>query len=211
MHRARVLALSLAIGGLLATACAGKRVAQPAPPKPVLVVLLPDAETGTTGRARVSNEYGSVDLTLPGDATQTTPDSRPGSVHRLSDADVAAQFDRAFAALPPAPRQFTLRFRFESDELTPDSQALVAEILKTAKAYSVPEVVVVGHTDTLGDARANVALGLKRANSVRSLLVAAGIDASIIEVSSHGETDPLVKTPDNRAEPRNRRVGIVVR
>jgi outer membrane protein OmpA-like peptidoglycan-associated protein len=172
---------------------------------------LPDAETGTTGRARVSNEYGAVDLALPGDATQTTPDSRPGAVQRLSDADISAQFDEAFAALPPAPRQFTLRFRFESDELTPDSQALVAEILKTAKAYSVPEVVVVGHTDTMGDARANVALGLKRANSVRSLLVAAGIDPTIIEVSSHGETDPLVKTPDNRAEPRNRRVGIVVR
>jgi len=211
MPRARLLALFLTIEGLLGPACAGKRMAQPAPPKPTLIVLLPDAETGATGRARVSNEYGAADLTLPGDATQTSPDSRPGSVHRLGEGDVAALFDVAIAALPPAPRQFTLRFRFESDELTAESQAMVAEILSTAKAHPVPEVVVVGHTDTLGDARANVALGLKRANSVRSLLVAAGIDESIIEVSSHGETDPLVKTPDNRAEPRNRRVGIVVR
>jgi outer membrane protein OmpA-like peptidoglycan-associated protein len=75
----------------------------------------------------------------------------------------------------------------------------------------VPEVAIVGHTDTLGDAAANVALGLKRASSVQRLLVDAGLDASIVDVTSHGESDPVVKTPNNIAEPRNRRVEIVVR
>ena len=57
----------------------------------------------------------------------------------------------------------------------------------------------------------NVALGLKRATSVQRLLVTAGLDPSIIEVRSHGEADLSIKTPNNTAEPRNRRVEIVVR
>jgi outer membrane protein OmpA-like peptidoglycan-associated protein len=63
----------------------------------------------------------------------------------------------------------------------------------------------------MGDLRANVALGLKRANSVRDILVQAGLAPSTIEVTSHGEADLLVKTPDNTPEPRNRRVEITVR
>ena len=63
----------------------------------------------------------------------------------------------------------------------------------------------------MGDPRANLALGLKRAISVRDILVEAGLAPSTIEVTSHGEADLLVKTPDNTPEPRNRRVEITVR
>ena len=74
-----------------------------------------------------------------------------------------------------------------------------------------PDVTVVGHTDTTGDRAANFQLGLDRAMRVRRLLVEAGLDASLIEVISHGETDLLVPTPDETSEPRNRRVEIAVR
>jgi outer membrane protein OmpA-like peptidoglycan-associated protein len=120
-------------------------------------------------------------------------------------------FGNALAALPPAPRHFTLQFQFESDALTGASAALVPEILRTVKGLSVPEVVVVGHTDTMGDPRANLALGLKRAISVRTILVKAGLAQSTIAVTSHGEADLLVKTPNDTPGPRNRRVEITVR
>jgi outer membrane protein OmpA-like peptidoglycan-associated protein len=120
-------------------------------------------------------------------------------------------FGDALAALPPAPRHFTLHFQFESDALTEESTALVPEILRVVRGLSVPEVVVVGHSDTMGDARANLALGLKRATSVRDLLVKAGLAPLTTEVASHGEADLLVKTADNTPEPRNRRVEITVR
>ena len=129
----------------------------------------------------------------------------------MSEADVKRLFGGALAALPPAPRHFILHFGFESDTLTAESIALLPEILRAVKALSVPEVVVVGHTDTMGDLRANLALGLKRAISVRSILVEAGFAPSTIEVTSHGEADLLVKTPNNTPEPRNRRVEITVR
>jgi outer membrane protein OmpA-like peptidoglycan-associated protein len=46
---------------------------------------------------------------------------------------------------------------------------------------------------------------------VRAILVQAGLAASTVVVSSHGEADLVVKTRDNVPEPRNRRVEITVR
>ena len=212
MSIGRPSALLVTIAMVLAAGCGPKRIAQaPRPPPPTLIVLLPDPESGTAGRARVSNEFGSADLAAPRAATRVTANGPPGSATTMSAVDVDRLFGEALAALPPAPRHFTLQFRFESDALTAASTALVPEILRTVKRLSVPEVVVVGHTDTMGDRRANIALGLKRAISVRDILVEAGLAPSTIEVSSHGEADLLVKTPNNTPGPRNRRVEITVR
>jgi outer membrane protein OmpA-like peptidoglycan-associated protein len=196
---------------VLEAACAPKRVAQPTPPTPTLIVLLPDPESGVTGRARVSNEFGSATLDAPRAATRATANGSPQPAYTLSEADANRLFGEALAALPPAPRHFTLQFRFGSDELTEESTALVPTILSAVRELVVPEVVVVGHTDTLGDSKTNVALGLKRAMSVRQLLIEAGLAPPMVEVTSHGEADLLIKTSNNTSEPRNRRVEITVR
>jgi peptidoglycan-associated lipoprotein len=200
---------------VLTVACGGKRVAPappaPAPSNPTLVVLLPDPETRVTGRAIVSNEFGSTNLARPRAASRATAAAAPGAVTTISEDEIARTFGAALAGLPPAPRHFTLQFKFESDALTDQSAALIPAILQAVKAIPVPEVAVVGHTDTMGDAKANVALGLKRAMSVRNILVQAGLPPSTVVVSSHGEADLLVTTRDNTPEPRNRRVEISVR
>jgi outer membrane protein OmpA-like peptidoglycan-associated protein len=75
----------------------------------------------------------------------------------------------------------------------------------------VPDLTVVGHTDTTGSAEANIELGRSRATLIRDRLVAAGLDGRLISVVSHGEADLLVPTPDETAEPKNRRVEVSVR
>jgi len=213
MVRGRLLAFHGIVAVVLAAGCGSKRVPPvtvPAAP-PTLIALLPDPETRTTGRARVSNEFGSVELTAARASSRVTGNAAPGPVTEMSEAEVTRVFGSALAAMPPAPRHFTLQFRFESDALTDESTALIPEILKAVKALSVPEVVVVGHTDTMGDAKSNVALGLKRATTVRAILVQAGLAPSTIDLASHGEADLLVKTRNNVPEPRNRRVEITVR
>jgi outer membrane protein OmpA-like peptidoglycan-associated protein len=212
MSTTRSSALLVMMAVVLASACAAKRPAHPVPPvPPTLVVLLPDPETGITGRARVSNASDAADLAAPRASTRATADGALGTVRTMSDAEITRLFGAALAALPPAPRHFTLQYRFESDALTDESAALVPEILSTVKGLAFPEVLVIGHTDTMGDAAANLALGLRRANTVRDILVQAGLAQSIVDVTSHGEADLLVKTPDNTPEPRNRRVEITVR
>ena len=199
---------------LLAAACGATRtpvVLQPSSPAPTLVVLLPDPETRVTGRAIVSNEFGATDLAAPRAASVATATAPPGAVTTMGEDEVTRIFGAALAALPPAPRHFTLQFKFESDVLTDESTAMIPAILAAVKAIPVPEVAVVGHTDTMGEPKANIALGLKRATMVRNILLQAGLLASTVAVSSHGEADPIVKTRDRTPEPRNRRVEISVR
>lgn len=193
-----------------ATACGPKRISLPAREGQTLAVLLPDADTDSTGAASVSNPFGSVDLAEERDAALATA-GRPPVLGKVSPEDVTNIFGHALSALPPPPVRFTLFFRFESDALTDQSQALIPDILAAVRAHAVQDVVVIGHTDTMGSQQANFALGLKRAMMVRNLLVDAGLDGSTIDVTSIGELDLLVKTPDETPEPRNRRVDIAVR
>jgi outer membrane protein OmpA-like peptidoglycan-associated protein len=208
-------ALAVTIAAALTGGCAARAGVPPREPArpvpPALIVLLPDPETGTTGRIRVSNPLAVVELSAPRTGTRVTGHARPGPTTTMSAAEIDRVFGGALAALPPPPRHFTLQFGFESDTLTPESTALVPKILTAVKALAVPEVVIVGHTDTMGDVKANLALGLKRANTVRGILTTAGLAGSTIEVTSHGEADLLVRTRNNTPEARNRRVEITVR
>ena len=194
----------------IATACGPKRIELPVRSGQSLTVLLPDTETKTTGDATVSNPSGSVDLADERDAALATTGRAP-VFGTISAEDVQRIFGDALSALPPPPQQFTVFFRFESDALTDQSEALIPEILAAVKKHAVQDVVVIGHTDTMGTQQANYALGLKRALMVRNILVEAGLDGSTIEATSVGELDLLVKTADETPEPRNRRVDISVR
>ena len=206
----------LAAAGLLAAACAAKPAATvtPAPPRaPVasdLVVLLADGD-GTVGAADVSAPQGTVALDTLRASTRVAAGAAPSAPVEMSEADVAAIFADTLAAMPPSPKSFTLYFRFESEELTAESRADIPRVLQVVKEHPAPEVLVIGHTDTTGKAARNVRLGLRRAQTVRDLLIASNLDRSTIEVVSYGETDLLVKTGDEVFEPRNRRVEITVR
>ncbi len=211
MNSSRRLRACLAIAAVsMAAACGPKQIAGPARPGQDLIVLLPDSDTKATGAAGVSNPLGAVDLAAERDAALVAPNRAP-LLTKVSAADVEKIFGEALSALPPAPRRFTLFFRFESDELTDQSQALIPQILAAVREHVVQDVVVIGHTDTMGTQQANFELGLKRAMMVRNLLVAAGLEGSTIEATSVGELDPLVNTADETPEPRNRRVDIAVR
>lgn len=66
----------------------------------------------------------------------------------------------------------------------------IAEIAKELNQRN-SKVVVIGHTDPIGSAKSNLALGLKRAENVRALLLSAGVNASRVEVSTVGSREPV--------------------
>jgi len=209
MSTARWVALLASIAAGL-TACATHRSRLIQAPGEDLVVLLPNAD-GSVGRIEVSNSSGKAQLDSARAATVIARGAAPGEVAPLDNADVKQLFDEALGALPRAAEHFTLYFQFDSDELTDESRALLPTIQKSVKSRAFPEVAVIGHTDTVGAAAGNDQLGLKRAEMVRRLLIAGGLDASLVESTSHGEKDLLVQTADDVAEPRNRRVEVSVR
>jgi len=206
------LATLIACVVLMAASGCGPKKIDTGAAGPSTVVLLADAD-GVVGRAVVSSATGAGMVELAGDRAATTVVGRrmPSPAAALDAAAVQKQFGDTLAGLPMAPEAFTLYFRLESNELTDESRALLPGVLKAVAGRPAPEVGVVGHTDTSGEPKSNYALGLERANRVRTLLVGAGVSESLIDVSSLGESDLRVATADNVREARNRRVEISVR
>ena len=206
--RVPVLMTLLVVAGLV-SACAARSAARDGGGQ-VLVVLMPDADTGNVGRVVVSNPAGSTELSTAWASTRVSIMQAP-VIRTLDESDVKRRFGRVIATLPPAPQHFTLPFQFDSEELTPEGRRLVQNVLEAVKTFPMPDVIVIGHTDTTGSAQSNIELGMRRASAVRALLIQSGLSTLAIDVQSHGEADPLIKTGDNVFEPRNRRVEITVR
>jgi outer membrane protein OmpA-like peptidoglycan-associated protein len=202
--------IAAALAGLV-SACARPAIPQPPGGRHDLIVLLPDPDNGGVGRATVGNDAGQAELTSARQGTWVAPGRQPRPPYPLSEREVERLFGAALAALPPPPLSFTLFFRFDSEELTPESRALASEVLQLVRQRTNPEIAVFGHTDTAGSRERNVELGLKRANAVRRLLVDIGVASAAITVASHGEGELLVQTGDEVIEPRNRRVEVTVR
>ena len=78
-------------------------------------------------------------------------------------------------------------------------------------ARPYPEILVIGHTDAVGNAEFNDQLSRQRAQRVRDDLVKRGIAVDHIEVSGRGKREPLIPTSEGVSEPKNRRVEINVR
>ena len=209
-HARPVAILSAIVVAGFVSACGPPRVRTPERPGQAQTVLLPDSESKIVGRATVSNASGSATLEAARESTVVSAGAPPAPITVLSESEVDRLFGDALNALPPAPQRFTLYFRFESDALTEESRALVPEILKAVRERAVPDLIIVGHTDTTGTAAANFELGRTRALMVRSILVEAGVNAAM-DITSHGDSDLQVPTADGMLEPRNRRVEISVR
>ena len=112
---------------------------------------------------------------------------------------------------PPAPRNFLVFFDFDRSTLTPRAVDIIKEAASVAKAGQSARVTCTGHTDTAGPANYNMALSLRRANSVKEALVKEGVPATAITVVGKGETALLVQTKDGVREPQNRRVEIIIK
>jgi outer membrane protein OmpA-like peptidoglycan-associated protein len=95
-------------------------------------------------------------------------------------------------------------------ELLPIAKSKLAEVAKALKDQGFKKIVVEGHTDSRGSAAENEALSLRRAQEVRTTLIAEGIPAAKIEAVGHGPRVPVAdnNTPEGRAN--NRRVELVV-
>ncbi len=175
-----------------------------------VVVLLPDKE-GKTGAIVVSAGGDERVLTEPGQAVTVAPGAAPGTPFVMTDEEVRGVAGPALEALPQPPARFVLYFRNDSTELVKESRDRVREVVRIIRQRGSPDVSVVGHTDTVGSDAYNDRLSLRRARAVAALLVAAGVDRSILDVTSHGKDNPLVATGDQVPEPRNRCVEVTVR
>ncbi len=172
------------------------------------VVLLPN-DDGTVGKVAVTGKQGTSVLANAREATLIAGAGGPTFV--ATQEQIARDFGAALAASPKKPLSFNLYFLSAEVKLTPESTADLARVAAEVASRPVPDIAIIGHTDTAGDARQNEKLGLERAKLVAAMLADAKLGASQMTVESHGENNLLVPTADNVAEPRNRRVEVTVR
>jgi opacity protein-like surface antigen len=117
-------------------------------------------------------------------------------------------------APPPAPGpaapSFMVFFDWDRSNLSAQALNTIKQAAAAYKTKGSARVTATGHTDKSGPESYNMALSLRRANTVKDALVREGVPATAISVIGKGETQPLVQTADGVREPQNRRVEILV-
>jgi outer membrane protein OmpA-like peptidoglycan-associated protein len=172
------------------------------------VVLLPEKD-GKDAAVAVRQSDGQVVLSEPYAAARLT--TAGPQAYKSNPQEVQALFGAALAAQPSRPAQFTLFFVEGKNDLTEESSREVAAVFAEIAKRPVPDVVVVGHTDAVGTNQVNDPLSQQRAEVIRAGLIRNGIAPENITAVGRGKRELLVPTADGVAEPRNRRVEIIVR
>ncbi len=104
----------------------------------------------------------------------------------------------------------TIHFKYDSFEIDGDGRAALATNVEILKANPAVKVQIEGHADQRGGIQYNIALGEKRANTVRDALKKAGIDNSRISTISYGKERPLDSAMNETAFSMNRRANFVI-
>lgn len=196
-------AIALLAVAVLLSACAAK-------PQPTTRVILLPQEDGTPSSVVVNAGNASQTLATPYQQADATAGQAP-QISQANQQAVRQRYQPLFEATPPRSARFVVFFQTGGTQLTPASQAEMANVLTETLARSGAEILIIGHTDTTGTPDANDALALRRASQVKEMFVARGFAANRIEAAGRGERELAVATRNNVDEPRNRRVEIVVR
>lgn len=198
------------VAALLAALLAAAGCATPeGPVAPALFAVVPGpnghvgaitVERGGEKRV-IDSAYGAQRLNADGALETTT----------LTPGQVREMFGPTLAALPGRPASYTLYFLEGKDELTTESRAELDKVFNDLRRRPLPDIVVIGHTDTVGGLAFNDRLSLARAQRLREMLVELGIPGERVQAAGRGKRELLVPTADNVSEARNRRVEINVR
>ncbi len=148
----------------------------------------------------LATEAGRADLTVTGFGAATTNNTLAQTGSGVI-ADINARF-RAGA-------QDTVHFAFNQATLDAESRGVLDGQAAWIRSNPGIRFRVYGHTDLVGSERYNQGLGQRRANAVVSYLVSRGVSRGQLQaVSSFGETQPVVATPNR--ERLNRRAVTMV-
>ncbi len=103
----------------------------------------------------------------------------------------------------------SINFDYDQASLTSQARQILAQNAEWIRANGQVVVQIEGHCDSRGSTEYNLALGERRAISVKNYLVSLGVDSSRLTVISYGEEKPIDAADSEQAYARNRRANFV--
>ena len=103
----------------------------------------------------------------------------------------------------------TIYFEYDSAKLSDESLAILEEHGNFVAANGDVAVRLEGHADERGSREYNIALGDRRAQSVRRVLLFQGASVEQVDTVSYGEEKPAVEGSNESAWAKNRRVELI--
>jgi len=122
----------------------------------------------------------------------------------------------AGAAAPGSAQDFVVNvgdrvfFETDSTELTPQSRTTLDKQAQWLQYYNRYTFTIEGHADERGTREYNIALGARRAQTVRDYLVSRGIDGNRMRTISYGKERPVAVCDDISCWSQNRRAVTVL-
>jgi len=181
-----------------------------------LRVLLASVITVSASAAMASDNWQNSDGTLNwknGDGTLCWRDNN------WTPATAAKGCDGALVPAAPAPAgvsqsKITLQadtlYDFNKSDLKPEGKATLDKIAADLSKIKLEVIIAVGNTDSVGTDAYNMALGQRRAQSVKTYLTSKGVDGSRIYTESKGKSNPVASNATAEGRAKNRRTDIEV-
>lgn len=101
-------------------------------------------------------------------------------------------------------------FSTDSDTISTDSQDTIRKLSSILNKFADTNVVISGHTDSIGSEAANQSLSEKRAEAVTTLLRTFQVSGHRLSTVGYGESRPIAKNKTDAGRCRNRRIEIVI-
>jgi outer membrane protein OmpA-like peptidoglycan-associated protein len=103
-----------------------------------------------------------------------------------------------------------LLFDYDSDRIRPEAAQNLSNLAASLKNYPNTNILIVGHTDSVGTEAYNQNLSERRARSARNFLIAEGVPANRLQVAGRGELEPVAANASAAGRQLNRRVEVAI-
>lgn len=137
--------------------------------------------------------------------TQARLDARNAEIRKLQESLNARQTERGTLVTFG-----DVLFDFNKAQLKSSAYPDIAKLAQFLQEHPERQVIVEGHTDSVGSASYNWSLSERRANAVRTALVRAGVEPSRIVVQGYGEEHPVADNASESGRAQNRRVEVTI-
>ena len=136
-----------------------------------------------------------------------TDDSGAGGDASIATKDMS--FDSMGSDGGNIPGLHSIHFDYDQAALSSEARRLLGDNAEWIKQNSGVTVQIEGHCDNRGSVEYNLALGERRAKSVKNYLVSLGVDGKRLTVISYGEEKPVAQGDTEEAYSKNRRANFV--